>query len=131
MRSRTLHDDSLRFYVYKFNCSFAQNTSQNAHGILFRLVHIFRRLVHAQDYDLIICNENLRKTVFIEQTIPVEKDTASWKLGADRSELQTIMENVRQQRLTTHHPQPPSASEDIKAAIIVWVVYFLYFLCLA
>ena len=126
IRSRVVHDDSMRFYVYKFNCSFAQNTSQNAHGILFRLVHIFRRLVHAQDYDLIIRNENLRKTVFIEQTIPVEKETTNWKLGADRSELQTIMDNVRQQRLTTHHPQPLSASEDIKAAIMVRILYSLY-----
>jgi len=112
IRSRNAHDQSLRFYVHKFRCNFVQGTQKSAHGILFRLVHLFRRLVHAQDYNLIIRNEGLRKTVFVEQTEHPEKETTNWKLGADRGELQAVMDNARKQRVTKDPPVPPPHQDE-------------------
>ena len=118
IRSRGLQDDSLRFYVYKFRCNLTPNSRHSTHGILYRLVHIFRRLVHAQDYDLLLRNETLRKTVFVEQTVRPEKEV-SLKVGSERGELQAIMDNVRQQRITTDHPLPLTQNDEFRSSITV------------
>ena len=58
---RDLSGKDTRYYVYKFTSN-GQYFSGDASGVLCRLTKSYRRLVLARDYDLIIRNENLRKT---------------------------------------------------------------------
>lgn len=113
------NDSKIRFYMYKFGFNGTYATDSMACGIVYRLVHIYRRLVHAQDYDLIIRNENLRKTVFVEQTPVIDKEVSNLKTSADRGELQAIMDTVRPQRITTHHAPPISKDDEFKKIISV------------
>ena len=108
-----------RYYVYKFRTS-GQYFSSQHDGILARLTHNYRRLVHARDYDLIIRNENLRKTVFIEQQ--VKADVSVIKQGSkstEYGELQAIMDYSRGHQATTHSALPPTQGEEFRAFVTV------------
>jgi len=108
-----------RYYVYKFRSS-GQYFSSESSGILCRLTHSYRRLVHARDYDLIIRNENMRKTVFIEQA--VKPNVSVFDQGtraADYGELQAIMDYSRGHKATTNSVTPPSQNDELKATISV------------
>ena len=109
----------VRYYVYKFRSS-GQYFSSECSGVLCRLTHSYRRLVHARDYDLIIRNETLRKTIFIKQA--VKPDVSVLQKGtraSDYGELQAIMDYTRGHRATTHSAMPPSQDEELKASITV------------
>jgi len=111
--------NDVRYYVYKFRSS-GQYFSSECSGVLCRLTHSYRRLVHARDYDLIIRNETLRKTIFIEQA--VKPDVSVLQKGtraSDYGELQAIMDYTRGHRATTHSATPPSQDEELKASITV------------
>jgi len=117
-----------RYYVYKFR-STGQYFSTESSGILCRLAHSYRRLVHARDYDLIIRNENLRKTIYIEQNL--KQDTSVLNQGnrsSEYGELQAIMDYTRGFKATTHSITPPTQNEELKMAISVSHPSFPYFL---
>jgi len=112
-----------RFYVYKFR-STGQYTSVDSCGVLSRLTQNYRRLVHARDYDLIIRNENLRKTFFIEQAVKSNVDVLTQgSKAAEYGELQAIMDYTRGHRATTHSAIPPTQNEAVKQGILVPVVW--------
>jgi len=112
-----------RFYVYKFR-STGQYTSVDSCGVLSRLTQNYRRLVHARDYDLIIRNENLRKTFFIEQAVKSNVDVLTQgSKAAEYGELQAIMDYTRGHRATTHSAIPPTQNEEVKQGILVPVVW--------
>jgi len=109
----------VRYYVYKFRSS-GQYFSSESSGILCRLTHSYRRLVHARDYDLIIRNENMRKTVFIEQAVkPNVSVFDQGSKGAEYGELQAIMDYSRGHKATTNSVTPPSQNDELKATISV------------
>jgi len=113
-----------RFYVYKFR-STGQYTSVDSCGVLSRLTQNYRRLVHARDYDLIIRNENLRKTFFIEQAVRSNVDVLTQgSKAAEYGELQAIMDYTRGHRATTHSAIPPTQNEEVKQGILVPVVWW-------
>jgi len=114
--------DDTRYYVYKFRPT-GQYFSNDDHGVLCRLTRSYRRLVHARDYDLIIRNETLRKTVFVEQSITA--DVNILKQGSRASEygeLQAIMDYTRTRRETTHSVSVPTQHDDLRASIAVCVL---------
>ena len=116
---RDLSGRDTRYYVYKFRSN-GQYFSGDASGVLCRLTKSYRRLVLARDHDLIIRNENLRKTVFVEQN--VKQDTSVLNQGTRASEygeLQAIMDYTRGRKETTHSVTPPTKSEELKASISV------------
>ena len=109
----------VRYCVYKFRSS-GQYFSSESSGILCRLTHSYRRLVHARDYDLIIRNENMRKTVFIEQAVkPNVSVFDQGSKGAEYGELQAIMDYSRGHKATTNSVTPPSQNDELKATISV------------
>jgi hypothetical protein len=109
----------VRYYVYKFRSS-GQYFSSECTGVLCRLTRSYRRLVHARDYDLIIRNETLRKTIFIEQAVkPNVSVLEQGTRASDYGELQAIMDYTRGHRATTHTATPPSQDEELKASIMV------------
>jgi len=129
----------VRYYVYKFRSSGQYFTSESS-GILCRLTHSYRRLVHARDYDLIIRNENMRKTIYIEQTIkPNISVLDQGSKASEYGELQAIMDYTAGHKATTHSVTPVTPNEELKSSISVqicddvWIVsiqsFFFCFLC--
>jgi len=113
----------VRYYVYKFR-SAGQYFSSESSGVLCRLAHSYRRLVHARDYDLIIRNETLRKTIFIEQVVkPNVSVLEQGTRASDYGELQAIMDYTKKHKATTHSETPPSHDEELKASIMVKRVF--------
>ena len=109
----------VRYYVYKFRSN-GQYFSSECSGVLCRLAHSYRRLVHARDYDLVIRNETLRKTIFIEQVVkPNVSVLEQGTRASDYGELQAIMDYTRGHKATTHSATPPSQDEELKASIMV------------
>ena len=116
---RDLSGRDTRYYVYMFRSN-GHYYSGDVSGVLFRLTKSYRRLVHARDYDLIVRNENLRKTVFVEQNL--KQDISVLNQGtraSDYGELQAIMDYTRGRKQTTHSVTPPTQSEELRASISV------------
>ena len=116
---RDLSGRDTRYYVYVFRNN-GHYYSGDVPGVLFRLTKSYRRLVHARDYDLIVGNENLRKTVFVEQNL--KQDISVLNQGtraSDYGELQAIMDYTRGRKQTTHSVTPPTQSEELRASISV------------
>jgi len=120
---RHFSGEDIRYYVYKF-WSNGQYFSSDGAGVLSRLTPSYRRLIHARDYDLIIRNENLRKTVFVKQHLKQDIDVLNHgSRASEYGELQAIMDYTRGRKETTHSVTPPTQNEEMKASISVLFYY--------
>ena len=116
----------VRYYVYKFRSSGQYFTSESS-GILCRLTHSYRRLVHARDYDLIIRNENMRKTIYIEQTIkPNVSVLDQGSKASEYGEMQAIMDYTAGHKATTHSVTPVTQNEELKSSISVKICHDMW-----
>jgi len=116
---RHFSQEDTRYYVYKFR-STGQYFSNDDRGVLCRLTRSYRRLVHARDYDLIIRNETLRKTVFVEQTMKADVNVLNQGTRASEyGELQAIMDYTRTRKETTHSVSVPTQHDELRASITV------------
>jgi len=126
---RHFSGENTRYYVYRFRSN-GQYFSSDSAGVLSRLTPSYRRLVHARDYDLIIRNENLRKTVFVEQHLKQDTDVRSQgSRASEYGELQAIMDYTRGRKETTHSVTPPTQHEEMKASISVRAVHVMLHAC--
>jgi len=115
-------NNKTRFYVYKFGNH--NGISSTSLGIVFDLIHPYKKWMQAEEYNQILQKENLQSTVYVEQKI-VPDSSVSGGGGSHSVASAPLISRIaeaRSFRTTTHAPPLPTATDEIRDSIQVYSI---------
>jgi len=120
-------NNKTRFYVYRFAND--DGISSCDLGIVFSLMSSYRKFIEIQQYNIELMNQNICKTVFIEQRVIANTTTDS--TGGRHSVssgplINRILDHTNNYRATTNSEIPPTLTEDIRKDLQVYHYIPLY-----